>query len=220
MRRIHRDVTSGNIALSFIDVLASALGAAVLLFVILASTPTSVTSRSKAQGGFLRYEWSVQADEKALLRILVRGPYDDPSGEPKYLSLGDLEGETVVDCPATIKGIASYALIGFAPDSTPGDQPTRTYILRLNKPAKGDWQVGIMYYRYKETITSKLAPVMVTGSPPAKDKMAQEQLGTRKMISAIGEPLSVDDSPHIQLPYGAQLLSPVVTEGGSDPTGC
>src|SRR4051812_18653512 len=130
MRRFHRDVTSANIALSFIDVLACALGAAVLLFVILASTPTEVSARTKARGGFIRYEWTVKADDKALMRILVRGP-NDAEDHFSYLSLDDLQGEAVVSCPAQIKGVSSYVLIGFSPDAASDNQETRSYVLRL-----------------------------------------------------------------------------------------
>lgn len=68
-----RDVTGAN-ALSFIDVLASALGAAVLLFVILASTPVSFPARAQAAGTFIRYEWTVVGDPGALLWISIKSP--------------------------------------------------------------------------------------------------------------------------------------------------
>ena len=78
-------MTGSNIGLSFIDVLASALGAAVLLFVILASTPPNVSSKAKAVGNFIRYEWQVAKDPKALIRIKIY-----PPGEPKLETFKDI----------------------------------------------------------------------------------------------------------------------------------
>src|SRR5262249_52411017 len=146
--------------LSFIDVLASALGASVLLFVILASTPTSVATPAEAAGTFIRYEWKVLGDPAALLRIVVKSPSDQKSN---IINLKNFSGPAVQK--SGFPGVSSYVLIGFDSDvdETRGASlHDRTYILRLNRPALGDWQVGIFYYDRTDDISSPFTDIRVT----------------------------------------------------------
>jgi hypothetical protein len=202
-----RDVTGSNIGLSFIDVLASALGAAVLLFVILASTPPDVPSRAHAIGSFIRYEWTVHGDPKALLRLKLYFP--DSGGRPYWTDLDDLSGVAVkCDVPRT----TSILIAGFSPDSgesgaTPGD---RTYVVRLNGPAPGNWRVGVEYYGRAGGIVSKPPPIRIRASPILADGKVPDNM--QQEIDPNGSLTPKPDNEPMTLQYAGELLSPTVEE--------
>ena len=213
---MQRDVTGANTALSFIDVLASALGAAVLLFVILASTPVSVPGRAQAAGTFIRYEWTVVGDPGALLRISVKSPI---SGAASFIDLANFSGQTVHKCE--LPGVSSYMLLGFARDAKGIAQTNnRTYVLRLNQPTPGGWQVGVLYYDRSGDILSAPNDIQVRtiistdsdGSFAPSEFALKDVLGSQKPV---GNGIAT-------LKFGDQLLAPVVSEGGNRGTnnGC
>jgi hypothetical protein len=210
-----RDVTGANTALSFIDVLASALGAAVLLFVILASTPVSIPGRAQAAGTFIRYEWTVIGDPGALLRISIKAPLS----EAKFIDLDNFSGETVRKCE--LPGVSSYLLMGFARDAAGGGQtPDRTYVLRLNQPTPGGWQVGALYYDRASDILNPPEKIQVrtTISNDSKDSFAPSDF---RKIDVLGNALPVGGAPET-LKFGDQLLAPVINVRGKKGTnnGC
>lgn len=177
-----RDVTGANLVLSFIDVLASALGAAVLLFVILASSPISVPGKAQAAGGFIRYEWTV-SDLDALMRLVL----SRDGGDSQYIDLDQLEGDAVRT--AGLGGVASYALIGFA-DAVAENSKTsseRTYILQLNRPTAGSWQVGILYFdrngSENDSPTAEVTTHVTTDSKARCKELMLEQITSRGMVS-------------------------------------
>jgi hypothetical protein len=216
---MRRDATGANIALSFIDVLASALGAAVLLFVLLASTPMSVPSHAQAAGSFIRYQWTVLGDPNALLRISIKSPLDSTTN---IIDLKNFSGQAVRKCG--LLGVSSYLLIGFASDAdeTRGELPhNRTYVLRLNQPVSGAWRVGVFYYDRTGDLSSAPVNIKVT-TTVSKDTSADFKPSDLAKTDVFGKgPLPVGDGA-ITLKFGEQLLAPTVTEKGkgTNTSGC
>ena len=205
-----RDVTGSNIGLSFIDVLASALGAAVLLFVILASTPPQVSSRAKAVGTFIRYEWRVAKDPNALLRIKVYPP--DAPNAPYWTDPDATAGSAVIRCRA---GANSILVVGFSPDSGHDDGTgNRTYVLRLNGIGSGPWRVGLLYYDRIGSDFSKPPPIQVTPSRVGTDSRSHSD-GTAVVVratNASGPAPSVSADKPVTLQYADELKSPATEE--------
>ncbi|MCK1266747.1 hypothetical protein IVB44_21455 [Bradyrhizobium sp. 49] len=210
-----QDVTGANTALSFIDVLASALGAAVLLFVILASTPIAAPGRAQASGAFIRYEWTIVGDPGALLRISVKSP----SGFT-LIPIDEFSGQAVRKCG--VAGAASYLLMGFARDAVAGPDlqgNDRTYVLRVNRPVQGDWQVGVWYYdRNSEIISSAPREIRIT-TAISHDSSAtntdDDQRGFQ-IQDAVGKSRSLARNAEVILKFGEQLFAPIVTERGKN----
>ncbi|WP_376702509.1 hypothetical protein RQ479_21185 [Mesorhizobium sp. ISC25] len=207
MKAPRRDVTGANTALSFIDVLASALGAAVLLFVILASTPVSVAGRAQAAGGFIRYEWTI-SDPAALLRLSIRSP-SSSGGDPRFIDLKNFDGETV--SADGLAGVSSYLLMGFAAgaeDTESRQSGKRTYVLRLNQPEKGVWQVGVLYYDRADSIPTGPSDIQVTTSVCAdSDALVGTELRKTELL---GKESSFVPNDAVSLSYGDELLAPAV----------
>jgi hypothetical protein len=205
---MRQDVTGANTALSFIDVLASALGAAVLRFVILASSPASVTTRAQACGTFIRYGWNIKSDPGALLRIVVSSPF------PKLTELENFAGQAVQKFG--LNGVSSYLVMGFARDAdeTRGGQvKDRTYVLRLNQPGAADWKVGILYYDRVNTLSS--APPVVRLTHTVSHDSNAGLTSELSKLDAYGKgPLAVTLSQDgtLSLEYGETLFSRTVTE--------
>lgn len=208
-----RNATGSNMALSFIDVLASALGAAVLLFVVLAATPPVPSiGHAEIEGTFIRYEWSVD-DPNALMRISIEK--DQASAAAGFLDLQDLRGPLVVHCPSNIRGLSSYLLMGFAAGAETGSKG-RTFVLRLNKPAPGSWKVGIMYYQRSDDMSSGPKPVNITAKVESDSSTVPAAGATR--LTAEGNSTVVGE--HAQLGFGDQYLSPVVVETAPQSKDC
>lgn len=216
-----RDITGSNTALSFIDVLASALGAAVLLFVILASTPVSVGGHAQAAGAFIRFEWTVSSDPGALLRLQIRSPLN-PSLPP--IELSQFNGHVIVPC--AIPGIDSYALIGFgesaAPSSPAGANSDRTYILRLNKPIKGMWAASVIYYDRAGGITARPKDITVT-TAVSFDSNAQRADNSIQLTDVHGTASPGSNTSQL-MHFGDELRAPTIMEVGATdgvaPSGC
>jgi hypothetical protein len=205
---MQRDVTGANTALSFIDVLASALGAAVLLFVILASTPVSVPGKAQAAGTFIRYEWTVIGDPGALLRISIKPPSNDTA----FIDLANFSGETVRKCE--LPGVSSYLLMGFARDAAgAGPSQDRTYVLRLNQPTPGEWEVGVLYYDRAADISSPPQTIQVR-TVISNDANQTFSPSDFRKINIQGNALPVGAGPVETLKFGDRLLAPVIDEHG------
>ena len=199
-----RSVTGSNIGLSFIDVLASAMGAAVLLFVIFASTPPQTPSKVHAVGTFLRYEWHVKGTAGALMVVKIY--HGDQGVAPIWTSpqLATIE-PAVVYCP--VPGIQSILFAGFsadsgvAPDGNGGVRADvdRTYVLRINDPNRGKWRANIVYFDWAgDQVLSGPPTVHVTESPVAADSSVQTNADEPKFDLAFGQ----------EQPSAATLLEP------------
>jgi hypothetical protein len=202
---VAHSVTGNNIGLSFIDVLASALGAAVLLFVIFASTPPRTISRAKAVGTFIRYEWKVD-EPKALLRIFIY----PPNNAPAYpLDPEETAGRVVIGCKegAEKAGANSILVAGFSPNSGLSDgSGGRTYVLRLNGTGPGDWRVGLKYFAR-------------TGDDPLRQ--APEIHVTKFYLSPDGTTSPSGGNPtYPPLKYGDEIKSQLAHETGKRENAC
>jgi hypothetical protein len=208
---MQRDVTGANTALSFIDVLASALGAAVLLFVILASTPVSVPGRAQAAGTFIRYEWTVVGDPGALLRIAIKSPV---IAEPTFIDLQNFSGQAVHKCERELPGLSSYLLMGFARDAIGGGTiQNHTYVLRLNQPTPGDWQVSVLYYDRASDILSAPSEIHVDTAVSSDSASSFQPSDVRKTDVLGNGPQPVGVGAVI-IKFGDQLLAPLVQVSG------
>src|SRR5258706_2262607 len=118
------------------------------------------TCAPSAAGTFIRYEWTVVGDPDALLRISIKSPL---STAPKFIDLSDFSGQAVHKCE--LPGVSSYLLMGFARDANQRPESLdRTYVLRLNQPTPGPWQVGVLYYDRATDILSSPNGVQVTSA--------------------------------------------------------
>lgn len=202
-----RSVTGSNIGLSFIDVLASALGAAVLLFVILASTPIAKTSRAHACGTFLRYEWLITGEPGARLRLVVTSP-DRAAGLPQVIDLSELNTSTVIEHQISVA--SSMALFGFAQNAVVGEAGSqRHYVLRLNQPTPGLWVVGLLFFDHaNRSLTAAPADIAIRTNISSDAGAAPP--GTQYVIDSFGQPLQPRSTDAgISVSFGTALMVPV-----------
>lgn len=212
-----RDVTGSNIGLSFIDVLASALGAAVLLFVILASLPPQVSSRARAVNTFIRYEWRVTKDPKALLRIKLYS--SGAPNTPYWIDPDDTSGSKTINCK---QGSNSILVAGFSPQSDLGDDAVakgdRTYILRLNGVSPGRWRVGLVYFdrlgNELSNAPSQIEVSLVRISWDSDGRRLEDGRVIRGQGSNVTPTAPFPDNEKVTLRYADELLSPAIEEGG------
>ena len=206
-----KNVTGGNIALSLIDVLASALGAAVLLFVILASTPTTVASRAQACGTFVRYEWTVTGGSEALLRLMITAPNTE---RYNIVELSALDGGPVVE--SHFPGVRSATVFGFSPSAAQNTVQDRHFVLRLNQPAEGTWKIGVLYYgRAKRSVA--LPPDITISSRVYADSAAMKLSGSslQTVVDNFNRPSSSHGrEENVSLGFGTALMAPEITVGG------
>ncbi|MCO6414633.1 hypothetical protein JYK14_00355 [Siccirubricoccus sp. KC 17139] len=181
-RRLARARTGGAAtALSFLDVLANALGAMVLLFVALAALQAPQAGGSKAAIPFVRFEWTVHQDPGALLRIRVTPPSavimryaPEPAVEHTafYVGVDQLE-RAAGPAQCTLPGMRSHSLIGFDVAWSPNaayaasDDPNRplrnrTFVLRLHDPEPGSWRADAMYFDRADGVLLRRDPLHVT----------------------------------------------------------
>jgi hypothetical protein len=143
-----------NLALSFLDVLANALGAVVLLFVAFAALQAPQAEGSRSTRPFIRFEWTVADDPGALMRVRLVAP-SGASGRVYYVDpdVGPRGGTPLCALPGT----QSHALLGFdvawSPTAAYGAtrDPTRslrdrTFVLRLHEPVAGEWKADAIYF--------------------------------------------------------------------------
>ena len=205
-----RDVTSSNIALSFIDVLASALGAAVLLFVILASTPPQVISRARAVGTFVRYEWSIKVrllcfGSKFILRIrriLLIG--SSPTPLPGMF-LSGARTEPTPFLPLDLHRIQMLHLHGHM-------------FCGLSEMSSGSWRIGLLYYDRTGDVFLQAPAIDVTATVPLVDSKSAVR-GDPELIDKAGSTPVVAGQP-VKLQWAQELRSPVVEETGRRENHC
>lgn len=209
-----RSVTGSNIGLSFIDVLASALGAAVLLFVILASTPIATTSGAHACGTFLRYEWSVSGDPDARLRLVVSSP-DQNTGLPQVIDLDELNSSTIIK--RQISAESSMALFGFAQNARDRDgRNQRHYVLRLNQPTPGLWSVGLLFFdRPNRSLAA--APSDISIRTKLSSEAGPAPAATQHVINSFGRILETSSiDADIAVSFGTALMTRAEARGSTN----
>jgi hypothetical protein len=219
--------TGANIALSFIDVLACALGAVVLLFVVFAALQAPTIARPKSSQTFLRFEWKIKDDTAALLRLKIKPP-NSAADEPRlasrndayYVDLADIRHQNgPIRC--RLPGTRSHSLIGF--DIAIGADGTRSaidavdqslsktanhsdtvFVFRLNRPAAGEWRIGLVYFDRADSALKRRDPLRVITDIGA-DSSARIDWSTGRIIPGA----------EASLEFGDILFAPTVTIGPS-----
>jgi|GEM_PF-5679292 len=146
------------LTLSFLDTLCCCLGATVLLFVALVSTPTTDSGATRrARGHFLRVVYK-SSDPSAILHFAVR----TPAGRLIDLRPQDFNGDNVFKFNLPVW--RAMRLVGLSPASRPLNETGHRYELLISDPAIGHWQFFARYADRTDPteLLSTSAPVEVT----------------------------------------------------------
>ena len=164
--RRHDEASEEMLTLSFLDTLCCCLGATVLLFVALVSTPTTDSGATRrARGHFLRVVYS-SSDPSAILHFAVR----TPAGKIIELKPADFDRDLYKNNLAVWRALR---VIGLSNVSKPLDGTEQQYEVLISDPAVGRWQFLARYADRTDPIEllSTSAPVKIVRRATASFKL-------------------------------------------------
>lgn len=159
-----------SLSTSFLDVLSNGLGAGILLMVLIAAIPIERPAAPVPEGPFIRGSWTVVDDEGAILSLRLM----PPNGSTFDVDLRQLDvpaayGALTLDCrwpgvsPAGRVEIYGFSVAGAAA-ATSGDNASpkdRTFVLWVNEPMPGDWDVGVIYSNRSDSGRGRQGQIVV-----------------------------------------------------------